>query len=190
MKTDILFLNRLHRQDHDAFRQLFEAYFMRLYDLAASLVFDADMAEDIVQGVFLGLYENPARLRHGDNIGGWLFIAVRNACYMYLRKQKVEDSRNLLYLQALERSDTLDMLDGGELVAAVMAVIADLPDKCREICEMRFFRNMKFGEIAAELSISENTARVQVFRALEKIRRNAWTDSALSLAVLFLITAL
>lgn len=187
MQTDRSFLNRLHRRDHEAFRQLFETNFKRLYDFAASVVFDAALAEDIVQGVFLNLYENPARLSHEGNIGGWLFVATRNACYRHLNAQKVEDRRKLLYLQAIERADAHGLIEENEAAPVIARMLDTLPEKCRQICEMRFLENMSFGEIAQKLSISENTARVQVFRAIEKLRRGLWSENISALVLPLLI---
>lgn len=190
MQTDRSFLNRLHRREHEAFRHLFETYFKRLYDFAASVVFDAALAEDIVQAVFLDLYENPSKLSHEGNIGGWLFVATRNACYRYLNAQKVEDRRKLLYLQAVERADAHGLIEENEAAPLIGRMLDTLPERCRQICEMRFLENMPFSEIARKLSISENTARVQVFRAIEKLRRGLWSESITTLIFPFLISFL
>jgi RNA polymerase sigma-70 factor (ECF subfamily) len=57
------------------------------------------------------------------------------------------------------------------LLAKIKEIVDGLPEKCREICELRFYKNMKQQDIAEKLSISTNTVKVQIHRAIQKIRK-------------------
>ena len=95
---------------------------------------------------------------------------MRNNCLNYLRDRRVEDKHKTLYLQASEQADALDWLDDEEVIANIKAVIATLPDKYRKVCELRFYGNLPYTEIAAQLGLTENAVKVQVHRAVQKIK--------------------
>jgi len=170
------FICRLQQHEERAYMELYDSYFKRLHGFARNYVFDMEVASDIVQTVFVTLYENISRLKTDINIGAYLCVMVRNRCLNYLRDQGVEDRHKILYFQASEKADTLEWLDDEELIRKVQAAIDNLPGKYREICELRFYRNLKYPEIAETLSISESAAKVQVHRAIQKIKENLATD--------------
>ena len=172
-------IERLKANDETAYQQLFEIYFKRLHHFAERMVFDTEVAHDLVQDVFISLYENNRKLSAQSNLSAWLFVSVRNSCLKYLRDRKVEDRRNLLYVEATLNSESIEWIDDEELLKKIYLEIENLPDKCRQIAKMRFIKEMKFSEIASELSISENTAKVQVHRAISKIKEQLAADSAL-----------
>ena len=146
------FIQRLQQRENRAYVELYDCYFERLQRLAISL------------------YEHVDTLTPEMNLGAYLAVAVRNACLNYLRDRQVEDRHKVLYLQASEQADALDWLDDEELIAKVKSTIASLPGKYREICELRFYENLRYNEIAARLDITEAAAKVQVHRAIQKIK--------------------
>ena len=164
------FIQRLQQRENRAYVELYDCYFERLQRLAANYVFDMDTAKDIVQSALISLYEHVDTLTPEMNLGAYLAVAVRNACLNYLRDRQVEDRHKILYLQASEQADALDWLDDEELIAKVKSTIASLPGKYREICELRFYENLRYNEIAARLDITETAAKVQVHRAIQKIK--------------------
>ena len=142
------------------------------------MVFDSEVAHDLVQDVFISLYENSKKLSARSNLSGWLFVSVRNSCLKYLRDRKVEDRRNVLYAEAMLHSESMEWIDDEELLEKIYLAIEHLSGKCREIAKMRLIKEMKYSEIASELSVSENTAKVQVHRAIRKIKEQLAADSA------------
>ena len=135
-------INRLQRNERAAYMELYDFYFKRLHHFAVNFVFDYDVANDIVQSVFIKLYESISGFSADVNIGAYLCVMVRNRCLNYLRDQNIEDRHKILYLQAAEETETLSWIDDEELIRKIHAVIEKLPEKCREICELRFYKNM------------------------------------------------
>lgn len=178
MKNNKAFLRALRDGEGEAYRRLFDEYFKRLHRFAARMVFDADAAHDIVQAVFVNIYENSRKLSDSTNLGGLLFVSVRNGCLKYLRDHKVEDRHRLLYVQTVIDSGSLEWIDDDELVGKIVAAIERLPPQCREVAKLRLLKCMKFGDIARELSISESTAKVQARRAVHKIRESLSSDAS------------
>ena len=163
-------IHRLQQKDRRAYMELYDTYFKRLHRFALNFVFDYEVANNIVQMVFIALYENITHLNSNVNLGGYLMTMVRNRSLNYLRDRAVEDRYKILYLQAVEQTETLEWLDDEELIEKLRNIIEKLPEKYRQICKLRFYRNMKYSEIADALAISETNAKVQVHRALQKIK--------------------
>jgi RNA polymerase sigma-70 factor (ECF subfamily) len=165
------FLEKLRQHDSLSYTRLFDIYFKQLHRFAVSFIGDHDTANDIVQLVFISLYENAFRLSPEINLSSWLFISVRNRCLNFLRDRDVEVRNKLSYLQNYEETDSLEYYDDTELLDKIRDIIDEMPEKCREICELRFYQNMKQQDIAEQLSISTNTVKVQIHRAVQKIRK-------------------
>ena len=104
-ETNIL-LERLKANDEAAYQELFEIYFKQLHHFAERMVFDTEVAHDLVQDVFISLYENSKKLSARSNLSGWLFVSVRNSCLKYLRDRNTEEARLRLWNEVeLEMSE-------------------------------------------------------------------------------------
>ncbi len=163
-------IRALERGDEKAFATLFDATFGMLHELAFNYVFDSDTANDIVQEAYIALYRNARRIGAITNLGGYLNRSVRNGCISHLRKLSLEDHNRRMYIEELVQRDILDDDEREALLARVYAVIEQLPAACREICLLRYGERRKIKEIAAELEIAESTVKVQLSRAMLKLR--------------------
>ena len=162
-----------------AFEILFRTYYQRLCAYAVSFVSQNDVAEDIVTEVFLKLWEKRETLNINDSVSSYLFRAVKNACINFLTREKTklhtisENEVNLLNLKIkYPISDNIPLTDliEEELAERIKEEIEKLPDQCREIFYLSRFEKLSHKEIAKKLGISENTVKVQIYRALIKLR--------------------
>ena len=180
MEDEIL-IKYLRKNDRKAYSILFDKYFERLFTFAVRVVFREDVANDIVQEIFISLYEKSEILNYDLSLKSYLFNSVRNRCFNYLRDRKVEDRRMNLYAEACLWSDNVDWIEEEEVLRKIQEVMLELPEKCREVCRRRFFEGKKFEEIAEELDISESTARVQTHRGMEMLRQRFCGNMMLAL---------
>lgn len=164
-------IERLRRRDESAVAVLFDRYYKRLHLFAEQHIYDSDRAHDIVQDVFLKLWENADKLILKTSVVGYLFAAVRNGCLNYLRDLEIEDRNNRKYAEAYVESNNVDMLEDEELLAKVREVIDGLPDKCKEVCLLRFVDGCKYSEIACRLDMNENTVKAHLHRGMERLRQ-------------------
>ena len=161
----------IRQRDNASYIRVYEAYFGRLHRFAYNFVYDYDAANDIVQSVFISLYENAPKLSPDTALHSWLMTAVRNRCLNYLRDHNIEVRNQFFYLENYGEPELAEHLeDNTELMGMICEAIETMPDKCREIFELRFYHNMKQAEIAEQLSISVNTVKVQIHRAILKLR--------------------
>ena len=175
MEDEIL-IKYLRKNDRKAYSILFDKYFERLFTFAVRVVFREDVANDIVQEIFISLYEKSEILNYDLSLKSYLFNSVRNRCFNYLRDRKVEDRRMNLYAEACLWSDNVDWIEEEEVLRKIQEVMLELPEKCREVCRRGFFEGKKFEEIAEELDISESTARVQTHRAACAVSLKSYLD--------------
>ena len=170
MDSDDIFIG-LKRRDEAALSVLFDTYYEKLYLFAEKYIYDSDKAHDIVQDVFLKIWENAERLELTSSIQHYLFASVRNGCLNYLKSLQIEDRNNRKYAEAYIESQNVDMVDDEDLLARVRQVLDELPEKCREVCLLRFVEGYKYAEIAARLDMNENTVKAQLHRGMERLKQ-------------------
>ena len=161
----------LKRRDETALSVLFDTYYEKLYLFAEKYIYDSDKAHDIVQDVFLKIWENAERLELTSSIQHYLFASVRNGCLNYLKSLQIEDRNNRKYMEAYIESQNVYMVDDEELLARIRQVLDELPEKCREVCLLRFVEGYKYAEIAARLDMNENTVKAQLHRGMERLKQ-------------------
>lgn len=170
---DEVLLKGLRRRDNMVFGQIFEKYHASMFRFAETFVFRQEVAEDIVQEVFIKLWEMPD-IRIEKSLKSYLFLMVRNRCIDYLRSLQVEDKRKKKLLEAQILSDTTDLEFDEETSEIIRKTINELPEQCRLVYNLSVYENMKYDEIAKELHISVNAVKVQIFRARKYLRKNLY----------------
>ena len=163
-------IERLRRNDRKAYSDLFDGYFDKLFTFALNMVFREDVANDIVQEVFIAIYEKSILKNYQGSLKAYLYTSVRNRCYNYLRDAKVEDRNMALYAEAAVYSDNVDMIDREEILEKIREVLDELPEKCREVCLLRCVHGYKYSEISEQLGMNENTVKVQLHRGMDKLK--------------------
>lgn len=92
-----ILIERLRQNDRKAYADLFDGYFDKLFVFALNMVFREDVANDIVQEVFIAIYEKSVLKNYQGSLKAYLYTSVCNRCYNYLRDAKVEDRNMALY---------------------------------------------------------------------------------------------
>lgn len=163
-----------------SFEDIYLTYFSKMkYFAAEYVVSDAD-AENIVQDVFLELWEKREALTMPVNLIAFLFTAIKNRCLNHLRhKVKVQDTQIQLQeeyvltlrmnLNSLEAFDQ-NLFTEHDLETIITHALNSLPEKCREIFIMSKIEGKKQKEIAEALNISINTIETQMGIAYKKLR--------------------
>jgi len=78
-----ILIERLRRNDRKAYSELFDGYFDKLFTFALNMVFREDVANDIVQEVFIAIYEKSVLKNYQGSLKAYLYTSVRNRCYNY-----------------------------------------------------------------------------------------------------------
>jgi RNA polymerase sigma-70 factor (ECF subfamily) len=171
--TDANVTEQIRVGDESTFRALFNAYAEPLLDFAFGFVGDEQISEDIVQEVFVNIWQHRARLNPELSLKAYLYKAVRNQSLKVLRHAKVE-RRAEGYLQSLyyATDNPEEELYHAEQTVLLDRTIRQLPESCRTIFLMSKFDGLSYREIAHTLDISVNTVKTQMGRAFTALRRN------------------
>lgn len=166
-------VDRIKNGDREAFMKIVAAYQQKIFVLAYSLVRNREDALDLVQEVFLRLYEKVQSYRPGESFQAWLMQIARNLSIDFLRRSKTRkrDSLDGLDLDradlAADREDP-DRFQTGELIRR--AVLA-LPEKQRLVFILHHFDELKYEEIAERLGIALGTVKSLHFKAIQNLRK-------------------
>lgn len=187
-------LENLKKGDSKAFESVFKFWYEPLVNFADEYISDLESARNIVQTIFMKLWEKHVLVDPESNLKSYLYMATRNACMSHIRHLKVESSyfrktaQNIENLQlnyeALEEL-RIDQIDFSTLEKLIQDTIDSLPDRCREVFLLSRVHDMKNREIAEKLNISVKAVEANMTRALTKLREN--TSDYLPELVFFLL---
>ena len=163
------------------FDELYIRWYSRAKRFAATYVKSENDAEDIVQDVFIKLYEHPRAIDADFHVVGYLFTCIRNACLNYLRDKLMQTAATILFqdvyrqemqlgFDALLQTET-NFHNEEDIDRALEEAISRLPEKCREIFVMSKLQGMRHADIAQQLGISVNTIETQMGIAYRKLRQ-------------------
>lgn len=151
---------------------LFKQHYKRLYRVAYQVVNDEAAADDIVQEVFIHIWNKKNELTINTTIEGYLIKSTVNRALNYLEKNKrvlkVEFSNQIEY-NHFSNLEELSTVDNEMFQNLIHKALDELPPKCKAIFILSRFENMKNKEIAEQLDISIKTVENQMTIALSKL---------------------
>lgn len=157
--------------DELEFERIFRQYHQLLCRYAFSIVKDAEHAEEMVQEVFLKIWEKKDSLEFSVSLKSYLYRAVHNSCLNLIDKKKKEVRMDDVTLKIVHPTATAEeKVQHKELDQAIAAALEKLPAECRKVFEMSRFGEMKYREIADTLGISVKTVENQMGKALRIMR--------------------
>lgn len=161
------------KSDEMAFTQLYNFYFLRIYNFINKRVSHRETAEDLVSETFMKAFANLNKYNYkGLSFGAWLYKIASNLVIDYYRKElkyKKEDiddhpsiPSNLLTDEEIKIKQDKD---------AVEKLLAHLPDREKQIIELKFFAELSNNEIAEIMDITATNVGVLIFRSLKKCQK-------------------
>ena len=156
----------------ERFQPLYVAYYKPIFLFVFKRTGDENITEDIVSSVFLKALLNIGKFKFkGVPFSAWLYRIALNELNLFFRTAKrkrwISLDKNMLHLLASEASIEEKRYSEND----VLACLTKLPTDALELIELRFFENLPFAEIAKILEITENNAKVKVYRILEQLRK-------------------
>lgn len=159
--------------DIEAFEKVFFTFADRLYYFAFRYLRNQHDAEEIVQDVFVKLWENRANLNVQLSFSGYIFTIARNTIFNQNRK-KVNEQAYQEYVKVFldnSSSKTEDDLIYSDIKAIVDKVVEDLPPQRKLIYKMSREKGLSYREIAQELGLSERTIEAHIRLALKTLTK-------------------
>ena len=172
----------------EQFQQLYGRYYKVMMLYALKMTDDREAAEDLVQNVFLGLWENRETFHEESPVRSYLYLTIRRRIIDQMRHAKVEGKYKSYVLKGA--GDMLEVQDDeeiftNEVYCRLFDAINELPPRQRELF-LLYMQGKKNAEIAQVMNITEETIRVQKKRAIKTLRKKMGDKNDLFL--LFLLS--
>lgn len=159
--------------DEHAYELFFHKSYLRLCQFANKFLNNPEEAKEVVQDVFVNLWENREIIDPEGSLLSYLFKIIQNKCINKLHHKQVETKYAEVYklVYADHRiTSPAESLMALELSQHIDKVISNLPRQCRKIFELSRHEGLKYNEIAAALNISVKTVEAQISKALGILR--------------------
>ncbi|MCC6390172.1 MAG: sigma-70 family RNA polymerase sigma factor [Bryobacterales bacterium] len=180
---EALLVKRVQARDELAFREIVERYQAKVYSIIYGILRNRNDAEDIAQQVFAKVYFSIGNFDSRSSLLTWIYKITVNECYDYLRKKRV---RKLVYESDFSEEDSRKMensdsvTDTGPAVDSALArhdLIVKLLDKIseedRRLILLKEVEGHSVEELAEMTGMNENTIKVKLFRARQKVLKAA-----------------
>jgi len=166
------FIQLINNKNSEGFKLLYTYYYKSLILFAIGYVEQEDVAKDIVQELFVSLWEQSISFSSESLFKSYLYNSVRNKSLNHLKHLKVQEKHiNTVKFEQSEAECTEDEIEEQEIYRKVFAAIDKLPSRCKEVFQLHL-KGKKNKEIADLLQISINTVKVQKKRAMKYLREN------------------
>jgi RNA polymerase sigma-70 factor (ECF subfamily) len=153
--------------------QLFKEHYEQLHRYAYTILKNEDEAKDVVQSVFLTLWEKQETLRINTSPKAYLFRSVYHESLNYIRKQDVLRKHHTAAAEVHEDTfqKPFSFEDDLAVKEQIEQVLRELPPQCREVFVKSRAEQKKYSEIAAEMGIAVKTVEAHMSKALKLIRQ-------------------
>ncbi len=177
--TEQELIRQINRGDENAVNMVFFKYYERLCLYAESIIKDHQVAEEIVEDIFIYLWCNAKSIKIHVSVKNYLFRSTHNNCIKYLNKLKTDNKRIEQFNYMLKDNEILQPnsaaypvsnLINKELEDKAEEILASLPEQCKKIYSLNRFENLSYSGIAKKLNISVGTVKKQMSRAFNKFR--------------------
>jgi len=167
--TDDLLLRLLQASDEHAFRELYQRYWKKLFTTACYKLKSKEAAEEIVQNIFVSLWEKRATLQV-ENLENYLYIAVKYKVINYVEALMVRQAgqKQLAGNTTDESTEATIMIN--DLHAAIQQALTQLPAKTREVFTMSRFEKYTVREIAGHMNLTEKAVEYHITQSLKLLR--------------------
>lgn len=164
--------HKIYQNDVHALKKLYDLLGKQLFQLAEGITNNRELAEEVVQDVFIMIWEKRKELYKIENLKWYLYVSTRNASILYLRKSQ---KRKKLISEEIGSPKLCvdvtpeDLMVTAEIIKKINNAINALPPRCRLIFKMVKEDGLKYREVADLLNISMKTVENQVGIALKKL---------------------
>lgn len=181
------FVLKLKQGHVDHFRKFYDFYFQRTYNSAYNLLKDAESTEDVVQDVFVQLWESKHKFQEGTDLWFYIYVLTRNACINKLReiqKDKKLVSALFITMQA-QSTQAQDIAHEDQLLEKFTLAKASLTPQQRLVFELCREQGLTYQQAAEQLNISKNTVKNHMIAALRIFKTQLLRDVIYLIFLLF-----
>lgn len=163
------------RQYAEAFELVLAQFQDKVFRLAFSMMRNETQAEDIAQDVFVKIWKALPGFHGGAALSTWIYTITRNTCLTELKKRSTRPTVSLQEPDVEVVADSIPALQSSDRAAGmemdVEAMLAELPEKYRQVITLFYLEQKAYEEVAAMLGIPLGTVKTLLFRAKKELLR-------------------
>jgi RNA polymerase sigma-70 factor (ECF subfamily) len=174
LESEADFIKKLisNNQRDVAFKKLLDLYQVKLYWLIRKLVGTHEDADDVLQNTFIRIYKGLPNFSQDSSLYTWMHRIAYNESLRLIEQNKKKyhisiDDVNRKYLDSLLEDS---FFEGNELQLKLQQILSELPEKHREIFNMKYYDDLKFREIEAITGIKEGTLKTSYYNSVSIIQ--------------------
>lgn len=166
--------------DDNAFTEIFEKYYSKVFAFVYSRVRDVDQTKDLLSEIFERAYMKGHLVRDQQAYSAWLFMIARNGIAGHFRRRRREFTyqdrvkQNLRFVDAPPQPEDFALRD--ERIGHLMRHVKMLPQRDQELLSLKFDAELSHVEIGRVLGMTPLNVRVSIFRALKRLRARMERD--------------
>ena len=184
--SDMQLIGRLKADDEAALTMIYRRYWQSLFKAAYNILKDRQACEDIIQELFIKLWDCRAEVEISISLKAYLYASVRYGVYRQIRTGSVKSEIFDDLIERLHTPATHNSIEHKELLLQINQVIDTLPEKCREVYKLSREECLSHKEIALQLNISTKTVENHLTKALRELRGSLGTAFILEALMFFL----
>lgn len=169
---DHLLVTRIRHNDKDAFKSLYNRYNRKIYFFSLKYLGNNIEAEELVQSVFINVWENRESLDATNSVKNYIYKAAVNYIYNYLKKKTIHARfiESQMHNDEIHSNLTYDQVFFHDLERLINSIVGNLPSQQQKIFLLNRNEGLTHMEIAGKLNLSVRTVENQMYRALKTIR--------------------
>ena len=172
----------IKRGEKEAFSELYERYAAKIYHFSLSYLKNEADAKNLVQEVFIQVWEKRESLDTSKNIRSYIFKITVNAIYDFIKHKNIEDAfNNFARINFdIHTNDTWDSVIFEEMKSILNRLVDQMPEQRRIIFNLSKRKGLTNKEIAQKLNISKRTVENQLYRAIIYLKEKLKKDSVIT----------
>ncbi|HEX4286329.1 MAG TPA: sigma-70 family RNA polymerase sigma factor [Terracidiphilus sp.] len=169
-RADERLMGGVRQKDQGAMAEIFDRYATIVYSVALRVLKDPAQAEDVMQEIFLQVWNAPDRFAHGrGSLGAWLAVVARNRAIDLLRQRRPSDPCEDVIL--ISGSNLASEIERSTIMEKVRGVLKGLPQEQQRSLDLAFFEGLTHSEIAARTGDPLGTVKTRIRSALASLRK-------------------
>ena len=186
--TDADLAHRIKYGEKKAYQKLFERYAPKIHQFSLSYLKNEEDAEELVQDVFLKIWEKREILDASQNIKAYIFKIAVNTIYDFIRYKNIESAFSDFAKVNFNRSsnDTWDTVVFEEMKTTLNGLIAKMPEQRKRIFRLSKTKGLTNDEIAQKLNLSKRTVENQLYRAIIFLKEHLKNESLFAIFFFYL----
>lgn len=173
----------LRKGNESALTIIYSRYWQPLFISAYNFLKDKEACEDIIQEIFINIWNKRESIEYTVSLKAYLYASVRYEVYRQVKAGNVRANIFENITENMLTSTDHHILEHKELLSKINSIVAQLPEKCREVYHLSRVEQLSHKEIALKLNISTKTVENHLTKALRVLRTSL--GDVLTIEILF-----